>query len=105
MTRDFDSLINKLKTASLDRDLRNLEPEIWARIEANQSRSFPGARAAVSANGRTFAAPALHRSTAFALAVVIGMVVGLIGAPATESQSEFSVFSIDASGAPSGRLG
>ena len=107
MTNDkkLDALIDGLKSQPLDRDLTNLEPEVWARIDARKRPGFQATPAAVTADGRISAAPALSRTAAVALALAIGLVVGLFGGPGSSPANDFSVFSIDAPYAPSGLLG
>ena len=103
--KNIDALINDLKSEPLNRDLSSLEAEVWERIDARNSTGFVGTPAAVTTNGRFFATPAVSRTAAVALAIAIGLVVGLFGAPAPSSSGDLSVFSVDAPYAPSGILG
>ena len=103
--KDIDALINDLKSEPLNRDLSSLEAEVWEQIDARNSTGFVGTPAAVTTNGRFFATPAVSRTAAVALAIAIGLVVGLFGAPAPSSSGDLSVFSVDAPYAPSGILG
>ena len=104
MKNDLDALIKDLKAAPLDRDLHNLEAEVWERIDARDPAGHPASPAAIATDGRLFATPAVSRTAAVALAVAIGLLVGLFGAPSQSSSSDFSVFSVDAPYAPSGIL-
>ena len=100
MKNDIDALIKDLKAAPLDRDLHNLEAEVWERIDARDPAGHPASPAAIATDGRLFATPAVSRTAA----VAIGLLVGLFGAPSQSSSSDFSVFSVDAPYAPSGIL-
>lgn len=104
MKNDIDALIHDLKSEPLDRDLHNLEAEVWERIDAGRSIGLNRSTGAVATVGRFFATPAMSRTAAVALAVAIGFVVGLFGAPSPSYSSGLSVFSIDAPYAPSGLL-
>jgi len=104
MKNDLDVLINDLKIEPLDRDLHNLEAEVWERIDARNPAGHPASPAAIATDRRLFATPAVSRTAAVALAVAIGLLVGLFGAPSQSSPSDFSVFSVDAPYAPSGLL-
>ena len=104
MKNDLDALIKDLKAAPLDRDLHNLEAEVWERIDARNPAGHPASPAAIATDRRLFAPPAVSRTAAVALAVAIGLLVGLFGAPSQSSPSDFSVFSVDAPYAPSGLL-
>ena len=104
MKNDLDVLINDLKIEPLDRDLHCLEAEVWERIDARNPAGHPASPAAIATDRRLFATPAVSRTAAVALAVAIGLLVGLFGAPSQSSPSDFSVFSVDAPYAPSGLL-
>ncbi len=104
MKNNIDALISDLKSEPLDRDLHNLEAEVWERIDARKSVRFAASPAAVTTDGRFFATPTLSRTAAAALAIAIGLMVGLFGAPSPSSSSDLSVFSVDAPYAPSGLL-
>jgi len=105
MERDFDKLIEELKTTPLDRDLTAMEVGVWDRIDAAKKRQWFGQPAKLATNGTVIAAPALSRSAAIAMAVGIGLAVGMLGAPKTNHAEDFSVFSIESPYAPSGLLG
>lgn len=104
MKIDIEALIKDLKETRLDRDLHNLEAEVWERIDARNPAGHPASLAAIATDGRLFATPAVSRTAAIALAVAIGLLVGLFGAPSQSSSSDFSVFSVDAPYGPSGIL-
>ena len=105
MKNDLDVLINDLKIEPLDRDLHCLEAEVRERIDARNPARTPVSPAATATDGRLIAAtPAVSRTAAVALAVAIGLVVGLLGAPTQSSPHDFSVFAVDAPYAPSGIL-
>lgn len=104
MKIDIDALIDDLKSEPLDRDLHNLEAEVWERIDAGKSIGLDASPAAVATDGRLFETSAVSRTAAVALAIAMGLVVGLFGAPSPSSPSGLSVFSVDAPYAPSGLL-
>ena len=58
MKNDIDALIKDLKAAPLDRDLHNLEVEVWERIDARNPAGHPASPAAITTDGRLFATPA-----------------------------------------------
>lgn len=104
MKNDIDALISDLKSEPLDRDLHTFEAEVWERIDARKSVRFGTSPVAIATDGRLIGTPALSRTAAVALAVVIGLMVGLFGAPSPSSSNGLSVFSVDAPYAPSGLL-
>ena len=103
--KNIDALINDLKSEPLNRDLSSLEAEVWERIDARKPTGFQSAPATITTDGRLFATPAVSRTAAVALAVAIGLIVGLFSAPTPAASGDLSVFSVDAPYAPSGILG
>ena len=52
MKNDIDALIKDLKAAPLDRDLHNLEAEVWERIDARNPAGHPASPAAIATDRR-----------------------------------------------------
>ena len=102
MNKDLDALIAGIKALPADRDLSHIEPEVWARVDARATGTQRGGLFGVATNGQVSAMPVLSRSIAVALAV--GLFVGVISVPRTSGPNELSVFSIEASYGPSGLL-
>ena len=105
MSKDLDQLLAQLKSGSVDRDLRNLEPQVWDRIDARQKGVFAVLPASLPASGGLMAAPLMSRIGAMTLAVAIGLSVGILVAPSGPPAAEFEVFSTQAPFAPSALLG
>ena len=86
----LDRALASLKTEPLDRRLDQLEPAVWARIEAaRQGR-----------DGATLFLPV--RAAAVAAALMLGVALGSFGAgEARAERQEVAVFSLDSDLAPS----
>jgi hypothetical protein len=105
MSKDLDQVLAQLKSAPVDRDLRNLEPQVWDRIDARQKGVFAELPLILPASGGLMAVPLMSRIGAMTLAVAIGLSVGILAASSGTSASGFEVFSTQAPFAPSGLLG
>ena len=103
--KDFDKLLDGLKSAPLDRDLTGMEVGVWERIDQSKNQGWLGQPTRIGTDGSITTAPALSRSAAVALAIGIGLVVGMLGAPTGTQAGDFSIFSIESPYAPSGLLG
>jgi hypothetical protein len=90
MSEPLDKLIQRLKAEGLDRDLSQVEPAVWRRIErARDAR----------ASDMSFVP---LRTAAVFMALVVGAVVGGASATAVASEpAETSVFALNAHLAPS----
>lgn len=92
MVKDLDSALERLAATPVDRDLRHVEPEVWARVERGRSASV------------TAAAADLVRVASVTLALVIGVASGTAMAAAGRPD-EMAVFSLNAHLSPSNLLG
>ena len=61
MSKDLDQLLARLKSGPVDRDLRNVEPQVWDRIDARQKGVFAELPASFPAGGGLMAAPLMSR--------------------------------------------
>ena len=95
MTDRIDAGLNRLKSASLDRDLSRLESEVWRRIDGNRSSDLFG--------GRTLQVQLAVSCAALLLGLAIAQLMGE-GPMARVLSSEMVVLSDDSAMAPSVRL-
>jgi len=102
MNKDLDALIAGVKALPADRDLSHIEPEVWARIDAQATRAETRGLIGVGSGGQVSAVPVFSRSIAVALAV--GLLVGVVSVPRTSGANELSVFSVESPYGLSGLL-
>jgi hypothetical protein len=95
MSHRLDELIRALRAEGSDRDLGQLEPAVWRRLEAVR-----GGRGPV----RSVVLPL--RTAAVLMSLVVGVAIGGASAATAASQrTETSVFALDTRLAPSTLLG
>jgi hypothetical protein len=95
MTDRIDALLNRLKTAPVDRDLSRLEAQVLQRIEGTKSADFFG--------GRAFQVQLAVSCGALLLGLAIAQFAGYDPMP-RPLNSEMVVLSDDSAMAPSVRL-
>jgi hypothetical protein len=95
MTDRIDALLNRLKSAPLDRDLSRLESQVWGRIDGNRAADLFG--------GRTLQVQLAVSCGALLLGLAIAQVAGY-GPMPRPLNSEMVVLSDDSAMAPSVRL-
>lgn len=101
---DFDALIARLKARPVERDLSGLDQHVWSRIDRRQSRHLLSLAISGGVGTRVYAPRGNKHIAAAALAVVIGLFVGILNADGSAPASNFSTFSLDAPYTPSSIL-
>ena len=94
LKKDLDTLVTGINALPVNRDLTDVETEVWDRINARAAGSEArGLSDNPSANQRT-ADLVLGRS--IGVAFVVSFLVGVISVPWAPEANEFAVFSVDA---------